>query len=59
MHFSIPTVAALSAVASAYELPDNLRSLYQAHIVRLSYSFHPHAHLLTSRPVWRVPERPL
>lgn len=30
------TVAALSAVASAFDLPDNLRQIYDNHIVRPS-----------------------
>ncbi|TQV93105.1 hypothetical protein V2A60_003584 [Cordyceps javanica] len=32
MLVNLSTIAALGAVASAYDLPDNLRSLYQAHL---------------------------
>lgn len=32
---TIFTVAALGAVASAFDLPDNLRKIYDNHIVRL------------------------
>lgn len=33
---TIFTVAALGAVASAFDLPDNLRQIYDNHIVRQS-----------------------
>lgn len=33
MQSTILTLAALGAVASAYDLPDNLRAIYEEHLV--------------------------